>query len=227
MRNIVHRIVIFVALVSPLASVSPFSSPLAEPFPKILKGVIKSQGAIDVKGFNLFFGGQQTLTDAEGFFSFKLEFLPAIPLYLLISEGARWTFDKANTIAALSQDSQKPYLFYVINYIKNEQGIRTLVATPERLDGARNFQIPPECCIVLPLDPNTVARLEPWKSPAEAVVASLPKIVLKDLPRSKISTVDRNALESLVHRPTHERPSGTTKVVQNQAHRPQSVRISA
>jgi hypothetical protein len=214
MRKIVYLIAIIVASTSQL----PLNA-----HAKILKGALKCQGSGAVDNYRLFFGGYRTLTDDEGFFSFPLEFVPSTPLYLLISEGDIWTYDRTNTVATLAQDPQKAYLFYIINYVEDEQGTQTLVATPERLE-SRNFQIPPECCIVLHLKPNCVAYLSPWRSPAGDTIAHFPKIVLKDMPMAKGRQANLNNLETLDDLLIHEKASENIKLTQNR--RQQPVRIS-
>jgi len=213
---------------------------------KLIKGGIVSRDDTNMDGYRLFFGGYRTLTDTGGFFTFPLDFSPTKPLYILISKGAIWEYDKKNTLKALKQDRSKSYLFYVAKCHSNDDGQYTLSVTPEYLEGW-NFQIPPERCLVVPMNPIYVKSVETWKSPFGKSIIRFPKIVLKDeieLQKGKaeylasIGKRDENirnekklrriaqksVLRSIEENPFHESAIQTTKEVKNKKNR--SVRIS-
>jgi hypothetical protein len=203
---------------------------------KLIKGALITKDESKMDGFRLFFGGYRTLTDNEGFFTFPLESSPTKPLYILIGKGAIWEYDKSNTIRMLRQNQLKPYLFYVAK-CHGSGDEYTLSVTQEYLDGW-NFNIPPERCLVIPINPNHVKSVETWKSPFDKRIIRFPKIILKteaELNSKKVNKKNENkikriaqksVLKSMEEIPFHESSSQTKKQVFNKQNRPVEISIT-
>ncbi len=173
------------------------------PAQPILKGLIKVNSEWkNVPEFRIFFDGQQTINDKEGFYSFPIEnnTSPRLRIInkniskfsILICKQLNQNFENINTIKNLSVDPQKPYKFFSFKKTNTTENIWE--QREKKLDN-KKFVVPKKCMVIL-MNPKYVEKVENWNIKLGGNFIKLPQIILKD--EFKEKQIHRQAAKSIL-----------------------------
>jgi hypothetical protein len=151
----------------------------------LIMGFLKAPDILEeTPSFRIFFEGQATTSNNEGFFSIPVEERYET-LYLLICNRFHHSFDKTNTIKGLAIKTNKYYkCFKIFKNTETQEWDFSQIMLKQASQASSNedeqeYELPRHCIIVL-LNPAYVDHLEPWKIELPSTTYKLPKIVLKD-----------------------------------------------
>jgi len=162
----------------------------------ILKGLIQAPEHIKtLSPIRIFFAGNQTSNNNEGFFSFPIENSNLNKCYFLICNQIIQNFDGVNTIESLSINSIIKHRFFSLKKILLKDD-NYKWEWKEKSLGKKNFVIPPNCIVFL-IHPKYVEKLDEWKIKLMNQFIALPKIVLKSNVSAK--NLNRTSAKSLLY----------------------------
>ncbi|MFC1894797.1 hypothetical protein ACFLYH_02500 [Candidatus Dependentiae bacterium] len=176
----------------PNAKFSGLNSPKPQPDLKkqfTLKGYIKApQDWKSIPEFRFFFNGQETVSDKNGFYSFKSE-KNIDKLYILACKDIKPSFNGINTIKnlnALPKNQYKMFSFKKLEkkWIQKEKSLEK-----------KDFVLPKNCMVAI-IKPKYIENITNWNINLSDNFIKLPQIILKaDFPEKK---VQREAAKSLI-----------------------------
>lgn len=167
-----------------------------------IKGCLKMSGAVNqLPQLRILFGGKETTTDKDGFYTipFPGEQAPQ-RVSLLICQNVLPHFDKRNTMSGYfikDGESHKCYSLYRPEPRAGWKHTQIQLSAKTPIDPART--------IVVLIDPTLVDGLEPWGIVSSIDVLNSPAIKLKSKETKKLALAsERSLLSSLDMRPFHE-----------------------
>lgn len=188
--------------------------------PKILKGSIKvNENWKNAPEFKIFFAGQETINNKEGFYSFNLknneDDLKKVSI--LICKELNPNFKGINTIKHLNINSDKPYKFFSFEQ-KEIIDDETKKVTDkvwdkrEKTIAEKNFIVPKNCILIL-INPKYVETVENWNVKIDDNFIKLPQIILNNNFKEKIvqNQAAKSILRSLDFSTVHKNISKKTK----------------
>ncbi len=171
--------------------------------PLFVKGAIRIENRVDdIPEFRVFFEGQETLTDEDGFFSFPINDQDIQKYRLIITRKIQHVVDKKNTFASLKVIPDKNYLGFSFKRLGHGQGIWL---QKEKKLNRKNFVIPKNSIILL-VDPKYVERIEEWNVNLADNFIKIPRIVLKStIEFDKLKRISAKSILCLEDSVFHER----------------------
>lgn len=175
-KNIVGKIIFVLALFFNFLAINAFNDT------KPVMGIFEGKRGMNLDGYPIFFNGNRTKTDSAGRFQMQTSIdLSKEPLFLLVSSGVEWCKnEKTKTVKYARHDSKLPYKFYSIFLKESEPNKpQQIEIRPDNLE-SRNYQIPIERCLIVPINAYFVKEIKAPKQFEQAGVFNLPKIILQD-----------------------------------------------
>ncbi len=141
--------------------------------------------------FPVFFSGYQAFTDEDGIFHFPLE-KKEEPYFLFLGHHACINSLNSNTVHTIRARPQKKYACYKFSYDKEKEEWKVEPCGLEEY----GFELShPERCIIVPISPRFVTKVEVW--PLKANSSSqlfLPKIILNSVTLNELKKESEKAL---------------------------------
>ncbi len=185
---------------------------------KILKGsIVANEKWNKVPEFKIFYSGQQTISDKEGFYSFNLN-KDLEKISILICKTLNSNFENINTIKHLSINPTQPYKFFSFEKVNitDEETNKIIDTTWKKRDKHlknKNFNIPKNCIVIL-MNPKYFLDIKNWNIKLKNNFIKLPQIILKKDFKEKV--VHRQAAKSILRSldiaPFHENISKKIKM---------------
>jgi hypothetical protein len=182
-----------------------------------VRGCIRRQMSTDlVPPMRILFDGKETVSNAEGFFSFPVDDRDVEKYSLVICKTIKQNFDKRNTLKNVSIIPSKDYRYF--SFKRNALGMGW--QQREKTLNKKNFVIPQRCIVAL-IDPKFIDRVEPWNLSLPHNIIKLPAIVIKnDLDKKVLSRAAAKSIlysldSAVFHEPVKEiikRPAQNNKV---------------
>lgn len=178
-----------------------------------IRGCIKIEGSSDpLPEYRVLFDGKETMSNAEGFFSFPLENTPEKKYRLVICKEIKQHFDKFNTLKSMSLSPALTYNYFSLKKNNWTGGWDT----KEKKLTKRNYVVPEHSVVVL-IAPKYIERVDVWTAQLPANSIKLPCIVLKkNIDHKKLARASaKSLLKSLDSTSFHEPVVQANKKAEN------------
>lgn len=158
-----------------------------------LRGCIRYADPLSsIPEYTVFFRGNRTKSNCEGFYSFPINEAAAMKKFsLVIVPHLCYHFESMNTISGMRTHPKKPYKHYVVT--KNDDAQWSITEQPLEENGKKI----PDDALVIRMHPSCIDHLEPWNIELPNSIVKLPAIVLKGETEDK--KIKRASVKSLLY----------------------------
>jgi hypothetical protein len=172
----------------------------------IVKGAIRIANWVDdIPQFKVFFEGQETWTDENGFFTFTTD-KKLKKCNLILTKRINHSINKKNTLKTIGVIPDKNFTCYSLR--KFGQNNSTWLKKNKNLNH-KNFVIPKNSIVIL-VDPKYVSNVEEWNINLSDTFVRLPRVVVKpDIDPNKLKRISAKSLLCLEDSTFHEKVGRT------------------